>query len=294
MFRREIRLRKEYLYRKNKQAQENATNERKSILRNALENGKQIPTELLNEEEQFRKDLEYEDDYLLDEQDDEYRYAGVDDPKVVITTSHEPSSKLQQFAKEIRLIFPNAQKINRGSYDTKQLVTACKTNGITDLIILHETRGQPDTMIISHLPFGPTISFSIYNVVMRHDLKSIDPMSESYPHLIFHNFTTGLGKRINQILKHLFPVPKVDSKRVMSFININDFISFRHHVYNKNRNDPKQVDMQEVGPRFEMRPYEIKLGTIEQNEADIEWHYRPFMNTAKKRKYIGNAEIVEN
>ena len=31
--------------------------------------------------------------------DDEYGWAGVEDPKVVITTSHSPSSRLKQFAK---------------------------------------------------------------------------------------------------------------------------------------------------------------------------------------------------
>jgi len=32
-------------------------------------------------------------------QDDEYVWAGVDDPKLVVTTSHNPSSRLKQFAK---------------------------------------------------------------------------------------------------------------------------------------------------------------------------------------------------
>lgn len=31
--------------------------------------------------------------------DDEYAWAGVEDPKVVVTTSHDPSSRLKQFAK---------------------------------------------------------------------------------------------------------------------------------------------------------------------------------------------------
>jgi U3 small nucleolar ribonucleoprotein protein IMP4 len=35
------------------------------------------------------------------------------------------------------------------------------------------------------------------------------------------------------ILKYLFPVPKEDSKRVMTFANHDDFISFRHHTYKK-------------------------------------------------------------
>jgi U3 small nucleolar ribonucleoprotein protein IMP4 len=33
--------------------------------------------------------------------DDEYAYAGSKDPKILITTSRDPSSRLQQFAKVI-------------------------------------------------------------------------------------------------------------------------------------------------------------------------------------------------
>lgn len=45
-------------------------------------------------------------------------------------------------------------------------------------------------------------------------------------------------------------MPKEDTKRVMTFSNDNDYISFRHHVYVKAAN---QVELAEVGPRFEMR-----------------------------------------
>ena len=34
--------------------------------------------------------------------DDEYAWAGVEDPKIVVTTSHNPSSRLKQFAKVIQ------------------------------------------------------------------------------------------------------------------------------------------------------------------------------------------------
>lgn len=37
--------------------------------------------------------------------------------------------------------------------------------------------------------------------------------------------------QVQNILKHLFPVPKDDSKRVMTFANMQDYISFRHHTY---------------------------------------------------------------
>jgi U3 small nucleolar ribonucleoprotein protein IMP4 len=69
---------------------------------------------------------------------------------------------------------------------------------------------------------------------MRHDLDTKpDPMSEAYPHLIFEGFTTPLGERVVHILKHLFPVPKIESRRVITFAHSNNIISFRHHTYEK-------------------------------------------------------------
>lgn len=144
----------------------------------------------------------------------------------------------------------------------KDMTKIAQANNFTDLIILHETRGEPDGMIVSHLPYGPTAYFGLSNVVLRHDLKDkVDPVSEAFPHLIFDNFNTRLGDRISDILKYIFPLPKVDSKRVITFQNDSDFISFRHHVYKKD--DHKTVALKELGPRFEMKPYQIVLGTVE-------------------------------
>lgn len=92
---------------------------------------------------------------------------------------------------------------------------------------------------------------------MRHDVgpkRDIGTMSEAYPHLIFENFTTQLGQRCASILKHLFPVPKPDTRRILTFVNANDYISFRHHVYEMPAG-PKSLDLTEVGPRFEMKMY---------------------------------------
>lgn len=36
--------------------------------------------------------------------------------------------------------------------------------------------------------------------------------------------------------------------------------------------------------------HEIKLGTIDQTEADIEWKLKPYMNTSLKRKHISNDD----
>lgn len=86
-----------------------------------------------------------------------------------------------------------------------------------------------DAMIVSHFPHGPTVYFTLSNVALRHDIGSYksSTVSEQYPHLIFENFSSKLGERVRDVLKYLFPVPKEDSKRVMTFSNEDDFISFR-------------------------------------------------------------------
>jgi U3 small nucleolar ribonucleoprotein protein IMP4 len=145
-------------------------------------------------------------------------------------------------------------------------------------------------MVISHFPHGPTCYFTLHNVVLRHDIPDRGTVSEQYPHLVFDKFSSKLGNRIQNILKYLFPVPKPDSKRVLTFANSSDYISFRHHVYYKLEND---VQLVEVGPRFEMQgffllitAYQIKLGTVDITEADTEWVYRPYQRTAKKRDML--------
>lgn len=209
---------------------------------------------------------------------------------------------------ELRLVFPNSYRINRGNYVVKELVEACRANEVTDLVMVHEHRGIPDAMIITHLPHGPTLSLTLHNVTLRHDIAShsTSTVSEQYPHLIFENFSTTLGGRIKAVLSALFPVPKEDAKRVMTFANEEDFISFRHHVFVKNSH--KDVQLAEVGPRFEAKrkstpspcwrlslkadllalrsAYEIRLGTVDQTEADVEWLLRPYQRTARKRNYI--------
>jgi len=286
MLRRQTRLRKEYLLKKAQEQKEKVTFEKKKKLKEAVEAGKPIPTELKNEEVALRKEMDLEGvpKAPSSHMDDEYRRSGIEDPKVIVTTSRDPSSRLTQFAKEMRLVFPNAQKINRGNYVLKEIADACRSNDVTDLIIFHEHRGEPDGMIISHFPYGPTAYFSLHNVVLRHDIQNRGTVSEQYPHLIFDNFNSSLGERTKSILKYLFPVPKPDSQRVMTFSNSHDFISYRHHVYQKFGHN--KVELMEVGPRFEMKLYQITLGTIDITEADKEWVARPYMNTSKKRDFL--------
>eukprot|EP00932_Pfiesteria_piscicida_P006629 SRR837773.1658.p1 GENE.SRR837773.1658~~SRR837773.1658.p1 ORF type:complete len:251 (-),score=33.58 SRR837773.1658:111-782(-) len=189
--------------------------------------------------------------------DDEYAYIGVKEPRVLITTSRDPSSRLQQFLKELRILFPGAQRMNRGAYIVKDLLQLARSHDMTDVIIVHEHRGEPDGMVVCHLPFGPTAYFGLSNVVLRHDLPEKPPtVSEANPHLIFHNFTAKMGKRVKTILQALFPPAKQLGERVLTFANHHDTIHFRHHIFTRpkgeggddHKSKAKYVELTECGP----------------------------------------------
>ena len=61
-----------------------------------------IPTDLQKDALNLQDKLEFDDagaEGVKSHVDDEYKWVGVEDPKVMITTSRDPSSKLKQFAK---------------------------------------------------------------------------------------------------------------------------------------------------------------------------------------------------
>ncbi|SJK86689.1 IMP4, U3 small nucleolar ribonucleoprotein protein IMP4 [Babesia microti strain RI] len=275
MFRASARERKEYLYRK---SQEFKNEELKLAreLKQALKDNKPIPSHLRNKSGEVLSSLDLLDDKIreaVSHIDDEYTYAG--EPKVLITTSRDPSSRLLQFVKELRLMIPNSERLNRGSYILKDLIFFAKAKQISDVVLVHEHRGQPDAMIVSHLPSGPTAYFQLSDVKLRHDLPEKPPtLSEAYPHLIFHNFTTKLGLRVRDILRYLFPPANMQETRVLSFINERDIIHFRHHVWNSKENNV----LYELGPRFSLRIFRIDLGTMDMKSVETEWAYRSFIN----------------
>jgi len=284
---REQRERREFIYRKSIERERRTREDKKRKIREAVDENHEIPTTLRKEALALHKTLDYEDeggDGVVSHIDDEYRWAGVEDPKIIVTTSRDPSSRLKQFAKEIKLMFPNSLRINRGNHGIDNLVQACNGNGVTDLIVLKETRGNPDGMVVCHLPHGPTAYFTLYNTILRHDIPNVGTMSEEFPHLLFHGFETPLAQRVRDILKYLFPVPKDESKRVVTFYQKDDYVLFRHNVYSKDV-ETRRIKLKEVGPRFEMFCFKILLGTIDQTDsADVEWEYAPYKRTAKKAK----------
>ncbi|XP_067171219.1 U3 small nucleolar ribonucleoprotein protein IMP4 [Apteryx mantelli] len=290
MLRRQARQRREYLQRRAQEERLRRQQQRKEQLRQALDENRPLPPELRHDALALQTALEFDGpdgDEVTGCQDDEYRWAGLEPPKVMVTTSREPSARLRAFAKEVRLVVPGARGLNRGRAELGALVAACRAAGVTDLLVLHETRGRPDGLVVSHLPHGPTAHFALTGAVGRHEVPGLAPMALQAPHVLLPGLESRLGRRVGAILKHLFPVPRPDSRRVVTFANTDDVISFRHHVY---RRRGKNVELTELGPRFELRPYLIRLGTLEQGAAaDVEWRWHPYTATAPKRRLLSAA-----
>ncbi|KAE8364339.1 anticodon-binding protein, partial [Aspergillus caelatus] len=297
--RRQARERRDYLYRRALLLRDASIAEKRAQLKASLASGKPLDPSIANDK-QLREDFKYDEslpttdkkdkDADMLDLDDEYALtSGIVDPRPIVTTSRNPSVRLGAFAKEIRLLLPTSIRLNRGGLVLPDLVSSANAAALTDMVLLHEHRGTPTAMTISHLPHGPTASFSLHNVVLRADIPNAarGTVSESYPHLIFEGFKTKLGLRVVQILKHLFP-PREAGKvgnRVVSFVNREDSIEVRHHVFVKT--SYRDVELAEVGPRMTMRLFEIRGGSLEKGSSgDVEWALTQYTRTSRKKDYL--------
>ncbi|NXD32038.1 IMP4 protein, partial [Spelaeornis formosus] len=251
--RRQARERREYLQRRAQEQQQQRQRQRRESLRRALDENRLLPTELRREALALQKELEFDFEAPGapgDSQDDEYRWAGLEPPKVMVTTSRDPSSRLRLFAKELCLLLPGARRMNRGRAELGALEGACRAAGITDLLVLHETRGRPGQRRARRgsFPGGPSGGVLVWGFLCFLPRGSLCggflcgvPFSGGFP---FWGFLVGT------ILKHLFPVPRAESRRVVTFANEDDVILVRNHVY---RRRGRTVELEEVGPRFQLR-----------------------------------------
>ena len=296
MIRRQARERRDYLYRRALQLRDASIAEKRALLKRSLATGKPIDPSIANDKS-LRKDFKYDESQENETAeaqrslDDEYSMlSGLTDPRPLVTTSRSPSTRLAAFSKEIRLLLPTAIRLNRGNLILPNLLSSAKAAALSDIILLHEHRGTPTAMTISHLPHGPTASFSLHNVVLRADIPNASrgTVSESYPHLIFEGFTTPLGRRVVQILKHIFPPrdgPHKVGNRVVTFKNVDDSVEVRHHVFVQTSH--RECELAEVGPRMTMRCFQIRGGTLEKDSGgEVEWALTQYTRTGRKKNYL--------
>lgn len=62
-----------------------------------------------------------------------------------------------------------------------------------------------DTLILSHLPDGPTATFRVSGLKLRQEIYHHGNPSTHDPELILNNFDTMIGHRIGRMLAALYP-----------------------------------------------------------------------------------------
>ncbi|KAH7521435.1 hypothetical protein FEM48_Zijuj07G0032900 [Ziziphus jujuba var. spinosa] len=140
--------------------------------------------------------------------------------------------------KELKFDFPNAQQMNQaggGKGLFLEIIEICCTCDFTDVVLVHEHRGVPARLIISHLPFGPTACFHLLNA----DKKTIGTMHQAYPHLV-------PNIAISQ------PRSQGEQFVIVSIINFH----ITDHIYEKHGSE-KSIELKEIGLRFELQLFRL-------------------------------------
>jgi ribosome production factor 1 len=206
-------------------------------------------------------------------------------PKVLITTSDRPSQRTNKFCKELKKCIPNSEIYYRRGLDLKKIIPQAITRSYTDVIIVNEDQKKPNGLIISHLPEGPTARFRVSNVVFAKEIKKSGEMTGHMPEVIMNNFNTRLGRNFARMFAALFPHdPEFHGRRVVTFHNQRDFIFFRQHRY-QFRNQ-KRVGLQELGPRFTLRPRYLQKGTFDSKSGEYYWVFKRREMETSRRKFF--------
>jgi len=154
-------------------------------------------------------------------------------------------------------------------------------------MLIYEKMGKPHSLILSHLPDGPTATFRMSSVKLReHIFNHGAAPGDVHPELIMNNFDTMLGHRVGRMLACLFPqVPNLIARRVVTLHNQRDFVFFRHHRYEFGE-DGKTCAIKEVGPRFTLKLHTMQLGTLNKKQGEYEFIYKPRDGVNRKKFFI--------
>lgn len=157
--------------------------------------------------------VESEDDEVAkDEDEDEFRkYFDGETPKTLITTNNRPSKALIDFVRTLLMLLPGSFYYARRNFDIKQICEWSAERGFTNLIILGQGlqlgghRKLPCSMLLTHLPEGPTMHFRLSSIKLPDQIRNHARTSKHKPELILNNFTTRLGMRVSRGMASLFP-----------------------------------------------------------------------------------------
>jgi ribosome production factor 1 len=265
-----------------------------------VEHAKQTPRTLDNTREREETTVTPEDaEVMADEMDDEFAQYFSDEkrPRILLTTRPRPSQQLFSFIQELINLLPQCFYYPRKSYSIKDICFFATNREFTHVIVLSEKSKVCNSMLVSHLPHGPTAYFKVSNVISSHDVPFRGHATSHVPELNLHGFGTRLGHRVGRFLGGMFPHnAELQGRQIVTFHNQRDFIFVRHHryVFEEGKEITKETKkkkttarLQELGPRFTLKMRWLQDGTFDSQFGEYEWfHKRKEMDTTRRKFHL--------
>ena len=240
--------------------------------------------------------LREKDETMIDENDQEMKEALENDeyknyfnneytPQILITTSISHTGGIFRFIKELKNFLPNSYFYYRKKFDLGTIMKSAIEKEFTDIIVVTERLRKPYKLLLIHLPNGPSMEFKILDVMYQDEMQGHGVSVGYNPELMFRNFKTTLGVRVQRALNALFPKDEeLKGRELITFQNQRDFIFFRYYryIFTNNFTD---VNLQEIGPRFTMRLLYVQKGLFDPEKGDYEWMYKDKMGVKRRKFY---------
>ena len=241
--------------------------------------------------------LREKDETMIDENDQEMKEALENDeyknyfnneytPQILITTSISHTGGIFRFIKELKNFLPNSYFYYRKKFDLGTIMKSAIEKEFTDIIVVTERLRKPYKLLLIHLPNGPSMEFKILDVMYQDEMQGHGVSVGYNPELMFRNFKTTLGVRVQRALNALFPKDEeLKGRELITFQNQRDFIFFRYYryIFTNNFTD---VNLQEIGPRFTMRLLYVQKGLFDPDKGDYEWMYKDKMGVKRRKFYL--------
>ena len=241
--------------------------------------------------------LREKDETMIDENDKEIKEALENDeyknyfnneysPQILITTSISHTGGIFRFIKELKNFIPNSYFYYRKKFDLGTIMKSAIEKEFTDIIVITERLRKPYKLLLIHLPNGPSMEFKLFDIIYQDEIPDHGISVGYNPELMFKNFKTTLGFRVQRALNALFPKEEeLKGRELISFQNHRDFIFFRYYRYIFTDNFTN-VNLQEIGPRFSMRLLYVQKGLFDPEKGEYEWVYKDKMGVKRRKFYL--------
>ena len=231
-----------------------------------------------------------DEEVAADEAEDEFApiFSGELDPKVLVTTQINPTAEAYPLIGALLGLIPRAFYYRRHRFTLRDIGTWAAEKAFTHMVVLMETNKGRFSLVVSRLgSAGPTGCFRFSSPVLPQGIANHGTTTDHTPEILLNNFSTRLGRRVGRLLGSLFPHrPDFVGRQVVTMHNQRDYIFFRRHRYIF-RDSGRAAVLQELGPRFTLKPRWLLAGNFNPGEGEYEYiHRKSELDLTKKTFHL--------